>query len=72
MAFRVTIDTERCKGCELCVAFCKPGALRMSESLNAAGLRFAETAAGRACIGCRQCVIMCPEAAIELERTDGE
>lgn len=72
MAFRVTIDTERCKGCELCVAFCKPGTLKMSEKLNAAGLRFADANTGRACIGCRQCVIICPEAAIELERADGE
>lgn len=71
MAFRVKIDRDRCKGCELCVAFCRAGTLKMSENLNASGLRFADTVASHPCIGCKQCVIICPDAAIELLREEG-
>ena len=72
MAFQVTIDQNKCKGCELCVAFCKPGTLHMSHGFNAAGLHFADCRAAQPCLGCKQCVIICPEAAIELERNDQE
>lgn len=70
MTFKVTVDKERCKGCELCVNFCKPGTLQMSEGFNTAGLHFADVKATQPCIGCKQCVIICPEAAIELTRND--
>ena len=30
----LTIDAERCKGCELCIPACRPGVLAMSSGLH--------------------------------------
>lgn len=65
---RVVINRELCKGCALCVAFCKPGALRMSAGFNSKGLHFAELAAPEACTGCKNCALICPDAAVEIMR----
>jgi 2-oxoglutarate ferredoxin oxidoreductase subunit delta len=66
---RIVIDSERCKGCELCVDACPQRVIRMSSSFNAAGYRPAQLAdpAG-ACTGCCVCAIVCPDAAITVYR----
>ncbi len=68
MLYRVIIDSERCKGCELCVGVCPRHVLGMSATLNSAGVHFPETLIAADCIGCRLCAIICPEAAIEIEK----
>lgn len=52
MAARGTlvIDTERCKGCELCITACPPGVLTMSSEVNETGYRYPELHDG--CTGC--------------------
>ncbi len=55
----VTIDTERCKGCELCIPACRPGVLIMSTSLNGRGFRYPELVPG--CTGCMACLLVCPD-----------
>ena len=67
---RVTIDAERCKGCELCVDVCHNQALVMGSALNARGSHFATAAAVERCGGCLMCALMCPDAAIEIEREE--
>lgn len=63
---RVSIDRERCKGCELCIGVCPRHLLAMTTALNRKGYHFAETTAAVECIGCLKCTRMCPEAAIEI------
>lgn len=60
----VVIDTERCKGCELCVPACPPGVLRMSPSRNASGYLLPELLDG--CTGCGACLMVCPDFCFEV------
>lgn len=64
----VIIDAERCKGCGLCVATCKQGALRTSDRLNARGYTPAEVVRPERCTGCNLCAEMCPDMAISVYR----
>jgi len=63
----VTIDRERCKGCELCVITCPTRVLDMCAKLNSRGQHYAQTSAPDKCIGCAQCADICPDAAIEID-----
>ena len=65
---KVTIQTQRCKGCELCVEACPQGVIIMSKSLNDKGVRYAQPARLEDCTGCALCAIMCPEVNIEVEK----
>jgi len=69
MRFRLLIDGERCKGCELCVAVCPRAVLAMGGTVNAAGCHVAEVRQPDRCTGCAQCAVICPDAAIEIEQT---
>lgn len=56
----VTINTEECKGCGLCVHACPPKALHLSDHLNRYGYHPAEYD-GHGCTGCGICFWTCPE-----------
>jgi 2-oxoglutarate ferredoxin oxidoreductase subunit delta len=62
----VTIDIERCKGCELCIPACRPGVLSMSSSLNGRGFRYPELVPG--CTSCSACLLVCPDFCFEVFR----
>ncbi|MFA5424802.1 MAG: ferredoxin family protein [Phycisphaerae bacterium] len=64
MAGKIIIDTERCKGCGLCIAVCPKNNIHVSEQSNKNGYFFAECDGN--CTGCAMCAIMCPEAVIEV------
>ncbi|MCU0844106.1 MAG: 4Fe-4S binding protein [Spirochaetes bacterium] len=63
---RVVVRSEYCKGCNLCIAYCKKGVLAPSEGLNKAGYHYATPDDEKECTGCRVCVLVCPEVAIEV------
>lgn len=69
MKFAVIINTERCKGCRLCVSVCPQTLLHMSTTINRKGYTFPIMDVPKPCIGCRQCAEICPDAAIEIEGT---
>jgi 2-oxoglutarate ferredoxin oxidoreductase subunit delta len=62
----VTIDTEVCKGCELCIDACPPRVLVMSTAVNRLGHRYPELAPG--CTGCQACQLICPDFVFEVFR----
>jgi 2-oxoglutarate ferredoxin oxidoreductase subunit delta len=64
----IEIEVERCKGCELCIAFCPRGSIALSDRLNAAGYQSAAFDADGECTGCAICAVVCPEVAIEVYR----
>ena len=68
----VTILTDYCKGCALCVEYCPAGVLMISEKPNHLGIQQAVVQDEERCKGCLQCVLMCPDAAIEIIRVCGE
>ncbi len=71
MAGKVNINTERCKGCGLCVEVCPKKCLATSPFSNKKGFFPAETQ-WTGCTGCAFCAFMCPEAAIEVWRDQQE
>jgi 2-oxoglutarate ferredoxin oxidoreductase subunit delta len=62
----VTIDTEICKGCELCIPACPPGVLSMSGPVNHLGYHYPELVDG--CTGCAACLLVCPDFVFEVFR----
>ncbi|MEI6147872.1 MAG: 4Fe-4S dicluster domain-containing protein [bacterium] len=65
--YHLTIDSERCKGCDLCMAFCAKDVIAMGTAMNSRGQHYARPTAPELCIGCLQCADICPDAAIEIE-----
>ena len=63
MSGKITIDTERCKGCGLCVTVCPKNCIIISNRPNTIGY-FAAGASNTGCTGCAMCAIICPDAAI--------
>jgi 2-oxoglutarate ferredoxin oxidoreductase subunit delta len=59
---RVEINTDWCKGCGICVAFCPKEALRKDEQDKAFWARPEE------CNLCGICELRCPDMAIEVKQ----
>ncbi len=62
----VIIDTEICKGCELCIEACPPRVLTMSSVVNRLGYQYPELQDG--CTGCAACQLFCPDFVFEVFR----
>ena len=58
----ILIDTEKCKGCGLCVESCPPKCLELLPELNAYGIHPAHYM-GTQCTGCGICFYCCPSRA---------
>ena len=64
--FKVVIDAEKCKGCELCIHFCPKDIIGIDESsTNSKGYHPAAPLK-EGCIGCLNCAAMCPDCAITI------
>ena len=63
---KVTFDSERCKGCELCLAFCPPRVIGMDEKLNGLGYHPAKLRNEAGCTSCAACAWVCPDLVIEV------
>lgn len=66
---RVTVNSDRCKGCGLCVSVCPKKILTLSgDTLNAQGYHPAAVTDMSKCIACAMCALMCPHVVIRVER----
>ena len=72
MAFEHHIETDRCKGCGLCVEVCPKKVLEISEKVNTKGYFPAYQARPEDCIYCSTCCIMCPDVAITIVKVKEE
>ena len=63
---KVVVKSEFCKGCGLCIEFCKQNVLKTSNDLNKMGYNFAEVDKTKECNGCMVCVLVCPDLVLEV------
>ncbi len=64
----VVVDTERCKGCDLCVIACPPKVLALANDFNSKGYNYSYMANPDDCVGCVSCAYVCPDACITVYR----
>jgi len=62
----IVVDTEKCKGCKLCVVSCPTQVIEMSKNVNGKGYNYAEAANPDVCTGCSNCAIVCPDGVITV------
>jgi NAD-dependent dihydropyrimidine dehydrogenase PreA subunit len=65
VVYRVTVDSEKCKGCEECAEVCTVNVFKMTDGKS-------EVLKDDECIGCRSCVDVCKEKAIVVEELEPE
>jgi 2-oxoglutarate ferredoxin oxidoreductase subunit delta len=69
MSAKVTFDTNRCKGCELCTTVCPKHIVIIDTSMtNHKGYHPATVKEMDQCIGCASCAKMCPDSVITVEK----
>jgi 2-oxoglutarate ferredoxin oxidoreductase subunit delta len=63
----ISINIEKCKGCELCVENCPQESMALSPNINAQGFHYAVLVKDN-CTGCTNCALVCPDAVITVYR----
>ncbi len=62
----VVVNTERCKGCDLCVVTCPKDVLALSKDVNSKGYNFSYMKNEEECVGCSSCGHVCPDGCITV------
>ncbi|MFT4071354.1 MAG: 4Fe-4S binding protein [Dysgonamonadaceae bacterium] len=63
----VVVNTERCKGCDLCVVACPCDVLVLHEhEVNNKGYHYVYMKNEDACIGCANCGYICPDGCLTI------
>ena len=66
---KLTFNTERCKGCGLCVSVCPKNILELDAGvLNSKGYHPVKVTEQEKCIACAMCATMCPDCVIKVEK----
>lgn len=69
MENKITINEEKCKGCELCISVCPKGILKKNpEKINMKGYNPTFVFNIEKCIACAMCAIICPDSVIKVEK----
>ncbi|MDR3048950.1 MAG: ferredoxin family protein [Elusimicrobiota bacterium] len=62
----IKINSNKCKGCGLCINACPQKILSFSKEFNKKGYHWAVPEKTEACIGCGFCYQVCPDVCIEV------
>ena len=64
----LVIDTEKCKGCGVCVIACPAQVINLAKKVNGKGYNYLEMINEDACTSCTNCAVVCPDGVIEVYR----
>jgi len=64
----IVVDTDRCKGCGVCIVACPSKVIALNKNVNPKGYNFAYMENPDACIGCANCALVCPDSCITVYR----
>ena len=64
----IEVNTDRCKGCGLCIVACPHAVIAMAGKVNLHGYPYVEATNEAACVGCASCGIVCPDGCITVYR----
>ena len=64
----IVVDTERCKGCQLCIIACPQKVIALANKVNLHGYPYVEAVNEEVCVGCASCGIVCPDGCITVYR----
>ena len=63
----IWIDSEACKGCELCIRVCLKNLLEIDEEhINAKGYHPIHITKPEKCVACGSCALICPDNVFEI------
>ena len=66
---KMTVITERCKGCGLCAGACPKKIVELQKAKRNKKVYFYAVCTDEdACISCAMCAMMCPDCAIVVEK----
>ena len=69
MSAKVTFNSDRCKGWELCTTVCPKHIVVMDKvTINRKGYHPATVSDMEQCIGCASCAKICPDSIITVEK----
>ena len=73
----VVVNTERCKGCNLCVVACPLKVLALTPlaltpKVNQKGYNYVQQVVEDTCNGCSSCAIVCPDGCLTVYRAKCE
>ncbi len=60
----IVVDTERCKGCNLCVVACPLDVIALNKEVNMKGYNYAWQVKEDTCNGCSSCATVCPDGCV--------
>ncbi|MGQ9493714.1 MAG: 4Fe-4S dicluster domain-containing protein [Anaerolineae bacterium] len=63
----ITVNTDWCKGCYICVEACPRHVLEVDQDVFVRGLHPVVVARPDDCTACLQCELLCPDLAIMVE-----
>ena len=64
----IVVDTERCKGCQLCIIACPQKVIALANKVNLHGYPYVEAVNEEACVGCASCDATAISAILLLRR----
>lgn len=68
----IVVNTERCKGCNLCVVACPTNVLSLNKEVNNRGYNYSFMKNPDDCIGCSSCGLVCPDGCITVYKVKVE
>jgi 2-oxoglutarate ferredoxin oxidoreductase subunit delta len=62
----IVVNTERCKGCDLCVIACPANILILGKEVNTKGYNYVQILHPDNCTGCANCGYVCPDGCLAV------